>query len=813
MTFKNIWIFDDRADRSDGFEEDIQIFFPEASFEVFDGAYDFFIKFEDLTAENLPEVLIFDAYDHQSDLAGYKNLMKVVGTLKTKFPDYNPSYILFMSGDLRLSVKCQNRAQAEEMIPPEDIFSIEKSEVFKAQQLHKKRGPIRQEELYFGYTAFLNKALGLQLPINGEELTAYAVEHNMLEPMEVISMAMGNELALTAALKALNHQKDSDWLDYSEVPWEGLDYRTTRNHRQDSGRFHLMAGPCVQGIAVFDPEEAVALKREGKAPILITERFEHDWYEYIKHLSGLVVMQSEIPGHLQLIAEAHGVAILIAPFTGDDVIKEHEFVSFKQPDKPLTKILFKDGKPLLRTIYGAIAEEIETFRERWDQGYGVGPGRKLELDKKKLLMNGISINAGDEVTLNTGYKTGDIYKGHIHIEPSRVYEFVEYVEGLFRKAADQYCRPVLHFKSNVDTLEQVRDAYMRSPEGIGLVRTEHLAFTDKASFQALHAIFTESSDQANAYQTLAERQAEQMHALFDAIQEARMLGYRPNPLYPVRIRLLDAPPSEVLSPAELLDLDQKIAPEDQRGAQLGLLKPDLYSNQLDAIFAAHKAFVEKPLPKNDWDVFELPALEGEKEEEPYEQKAKIKLEIMVPTIRTLEELLAIKQMTAAAAQRLGLSENDYAFGMMLETLEAANNIQSLVPHVDFVSIGSNDLTSEVLGISRGDLDARMKIITQTDKKVDPFVQLDPRVLEVIKKAVQQIRSINKKMDISLCGAHAADFTTLKSLRPLRLTSISLPPKIRNHDALAADWFLYDFKQWWNRREGQLRRHKPAALAA
>jgi hypothetical protein len=48
------------------------------------------------------------------------------------------------------------------------------------------------------------------------------------------------------------------------------------------------------------------------------------------------------------------------------------------------------------------------------------------------------------------------------------------------------------------------------------------------------------------------------------------------------------------------------------------------------------------------------------------------------------------------------------------------------------------------------------------------------------------------------------------LRPARLTSVSMPPSGRNHHALAADWALYDFKQWWARRQAQLARRKLAA---
>ena len=74
--------------------------------------------------------------------------------------------------------------------------------------------------------------------------------------------------------------------------------------------------------------------------------------------------------------------------------------------------------------------------------------------------------------------------------------------------------------------------------------------------------------------------------------------------------------------------------------------------------------------------------------------------VMFPMVATLGELLDARQVLAEAAGPTGLPA-DLRVGMMVEVPAAALKIETFLPHVDFVSIGTNDLAQYALAAERG----------------------------------------------------------------------------------------------------------------
>jgi phosphoenolpyruvate-protein phosphotransferase (PTS system enzyme I) len=81
-----------------------------------------------------------------------------------------------------------------------------------------------------------------------------------------------------------------------------------------------------------------------------------------------------------------------------------------------------------------------------------------------------------------------------------------------------------------------------------------------------------------------------------------------------------------------------------------------------------------------------------------------KIELMFPMISTLEEVRTVKRMVKTTQENLTRDNIPYAaqvpLGIMVEVPAAALCIHALLPEVDFISIGSNDLIQYVMAADR-----------------------------------------------------------------------------------------------------------------
>lgn len=142
------------------------------------------------------------------------------------------------------------------------------------------------------------------------------------------------------------------------------------------------------------------------------------------------------------------------------------------------------------------------------------------------------------------------------------------------------------------------------------------------------------------------------------------------------------------------------------------------------------------------------------------------LSIMFPMISGLEEIEAAKAALEEARQELkkeGHSVSDkIKVGIMIEIPSAAIMSDLLAQHVDFFSIGTNDLIQYVCAVDR--------MNENIHSLYDPF---HPGVLRLIHQVIEAGK--NNNIEVAMCGEMAANEALTEVLLGMGLTHFSMAP--------------------------------------
>jgi phosphoenolpyruvate-protein kinase (PTS system EI component) len=136
---------------------------------------------------------------------------------------------------------------------------------------------------------------------------------------------------------------------------------------------------------------------------------------------------------------------------------------------------------------------------------------------------------------------------------------------------------------------------------------------------------------------------------------------------------------------------------------------------------------------------------------------KTQLSVLVPMVRTLDEVARVRAALAEVSAGAGVDPPE--LGIMVEVAATAAAAAVFAPAVDFFSIGTNDLSSEVLGLDRADPATR------------PALAADPRVLTLIERVATAGTAAGVK--VSVCGDAAADPLVLPLLLGLGIRTFSV----------------------------------------
>lgn len=194
---------------------------------------------------------------------------------------------------------------------------------------------------------------------------------------------------------------------------------------------------------------------------------------------------------------------------------------------------------------------------------------------------------------------------------------------------------------------------------------------------------------------------------------------------PVIVRTLDVGGDK---PLPYLPLPKEENPFlGERGIRIGLDKPALLAQQLRALLKASSAG---------------------------------RLRIMFPMVSSLFELNLAKKLLQREAQALSIGTEMIQVGIMIEVPSAAVMADLLADHVDFFSIGTNDLTQYVLAIDRG----HPKLASFADG-------LHPAVLRLIEMTVNAAHAKGKW--VGICGGLAGEREAVPVLVGLGVDELSV----------------------------------------
>ena len=260
----------------------------------------------------------------------------------------------------------------------------------------------------------------------------------------------------------------------------------------------------------------------------------------------------------------------------------------------------------------------------------------------------------------------------------------------------------IELAGNIGSPNDVEGLIKNDAEGVGLYRTEFL-YMDKED------AFPSEEEQFEAYKAVLEG----------------MNGK------PIVIRTLDIGGDKELP---YFDMEPEMNPFlGYRAIRLCLDRTDIFKTQLRALYRA--------------------SVHG-------------KLRIMFPMISSLEELLAAKEVIKEVLAELdeqGIAySKDVEVGMMIEIPSSAIITDILAKHVDFFSIGTNDLIQYTCAVDR-----------MNQKISHLYNQFNPAVLRLIKMTIDNAHKEGKW--VGMCGESAGDQRMIPILLGFGLDEFSMSP--------------------------------------
>lgn len=390
---------------------------------------------------------------------------------------------------------------------------------------------------------------------------------------------------------------------------------------------------------------------------------------------------------------------------------------------------------------------------------------KINIKKEIVSVNDLVIKKDEFITIDGG--TGEVFLGKVPtIEPKMSKEFETLLSW-----ANKIKR--LGVYANADTPEDAQKARELGAEGIGLTRTEHM-FMEQDRLPIVREMIMADTKKSRA---------EALKKLLP-MQKGDFLGIlKVMKGLPVIIRLLDPPLHEFLPNLEdvlvevtILRLknegsDELVKKEKLlekikslhemnpmlglRGCRLGLLYPEIYEMQIEAIIEA--------------------AIELTK------QGIKVKPEIMVPLISHVNEFTPIYKMARKIANEKIRSAGvklEYKVGTMIELPRAALTADKIAKDAEFFSFGTNDLTQTTFGISRDDAEGKFLLKYVDDKILEenPFEVLDREgVGKLVKLGTKLGRETRPDLEVGICGEHGGDPRSVEFCHSVGLNYVSCSP--------------------------------------
>jgi pyruvate,orthophosphate dikinase len=191
-----------------------------------------------------------------------------------------------------------------------------------------------------------------------------------------------------------------------------------------------------------------------------------------------------------------------------------------------------------------------------------------------------------------------------------------------------------------------------------------------------------------------------------------------------------------------------------RGCRLGVIYPEIFETQVQAIFEAACALAKK----------------GQT----------VVPEVMIPLVGTTGELQRIRAYSEKVAAEVMAREGvqlEYLIGTMIELPRAALIADKIAADADFFSFGTNDMTQMAFGYSRDD--AGRFLPTYVDEKIltdDVFQRLDQEgVGQLLEIGLTKGRSTKPNLKVGICGEHGGDPSSIEFCHNIGMDYVSCSP--------------------------------------
>jgi pyruvate,orthophosphate dikinase len=382
---------------------------------------------------------------------------------------------------------------------------------------------------------------------------------------------------------------------------------------------------------------------------------------------------------------------------------------------------------------------------------------RLDAREKKLVAaDGRVFREGDAVTID-GSK-GEALAGAAEMLPPALDDSFR----LLLSWADQFRD--IGIRANADTPADAATARRFEAQGIGLCRTEHMFFDEDRLVVMREMIFADSpGDRAAALARLLPMQRADFVQLFEIMQgmpvcirlfDPPLHEFLPSGREGLRelAEALDRPLSEVTRRAEAL---REVNPMlGMRGVRLGVVLPEIYDMQAQAIFEATLESARRGAP--------------------------VVPEVMIPLVSARREVELVKgriDSVAAMVRTRAKASFDYKLGVMVETPRAALRSGEIAQHAAFLSFGTNDLTQMTYGLSRDDAGRFMNTYVQQGVfPEDPFHTLDvDGVGELLLMGADRGRQTRPDLTLSVCGEHGGNPESIAFCRKAGFDYVSCSP--------------------------------------
>ena len=145
-----------------------------------------------------------------------------------------------------------------------------------------------------------------------------------------------------------------------------------------------------------------------------------------------------------------------------------------------------------------------------------------------------------------------------------------------------------------------------------------------------------------------------------------------------------------------------------------------------------------------------------------------KVRVMIPMVSSVGEVIATRKLLAQAQSELAAEgvefKEELQLGIMVEIPSAAIHLDAFLPHVDFISIGTNDLIQYTLAVDR--------INEHVSHLYDPY---HPAVVRLLDNIVQTAHKRGKW--VGVCGEMTSDPRAVPLLVGLGVDSMSVSPRM------------------------------------